>query len=186
MSNRIKALVVSNAGLGLLEVLVTTLVVGIAAVGIALMYSVGNTNVVAKGDNRVALGLAQQKIEQLRSLTFNCIPVSGPTAAVPSNPLPCTATQNYSEGAAWVTATGVAAPAPSDRAYARLTCVQYVDDLNFNSPAYAGGVAGTPCPAFSLPLLGPTNTKRITVIVTPAQREADPVILQAWITPVGP
>lgn len=170
-----------ESGTSILEVLVASVVLGISAVGIALMFSFGNTWVEAKGDDRVALSLAQQKIEQLRTLTFNCIPVTGPGTAGQTrgpNALPCTATQVYNEPA-WTTATGAAAPAPSDRAFGRLTCVQYVSDTNFSSPAYTGGSTGSPCAAGAV-----TNTKRITVIVTPTQqRQADdPVILQAFIT----
>ena len=167
-----------QAGYALLEVLVTSAVVGIAVAGVALMFSFGNTWVVAKGDDRVALGIAQQKIEQLRSLTFNCIFVGGPASY--TAPLPgCTATQNYSEGAAWVAADGTTAPAPSSRSFTRLTCVQYVTETDVASPAYAGGTTGSPCVAGTA-----TNMKRITVVVQPAQqRQVDPpVILQAWIT----
>lgn len=168
-----------QAGLALLEVLVTAVVVGVAVTGIALMFSLGNTWVVAKGDDRVALSLAQQKVEQLRSLTFNCIFLGGPAAY--ATPLPgCTATQNYNEGGAtWVGADGTTAPAPSSRSFTRLTCVEYVTDTDVASPAYAGGSTGSPCVAGAA-----TNVKRITVIVQPAQqREVDPpVILQAWIT----
>ena len=171
----------SQAGYALLEVLVTALVVGIAVAGVALMFSFGNTWVVAKGDDRVALGIAQQKIEQLRSLTFNCIFVGGPASY--TTPLPgCTATQNYDEpqGPGWVAAGGTTAPAPSSRSFTRLTCVEYVTDTDVASPAYAGGTTGSPCVVAVLP----TNIKRMTVVVQPTQqRQVDPpVILQAWIT----
>ncbi|OGK78404.1 MAG: hypothetical protein A2X52_19820 [Candidatus Rokubacteria bacterium GWC2_70_16] len=168
-----------QAGVALVEVLVTAVVVGIAVTGIALMFSLGNTWVVAKGDDRVALSLAQQKIEQLRGLTFNCIFLGGPAAY--TLPLPgCTATQNYNEGGAtWVGADGTTAPSPSSRGFTRLTCVEYVTDTDVASPAYAGGSTGSPCVAGAA-----TNVKRITVVVQPAQqREVDPpVTLQAWIT----
>jgi type II secretory pathway pseudopilin PulG len=157
----------SEAGVALLEVLVTAIVVGIAAVGITFMFSFGNTWVVAKGDDRVAVGLAQQKIEQLRSLGFACIRVS-----VPSQPDPCSpATQSYNEGGAnpWVMADGTAAPAPSNRNFIRTTVVEFVNtDLSNVTPGTS------------------TNTKRITVTVQPnQQRQADPpVILKAWITAI--
>jgi len=160
------------------------LVVGIAAVGVALMLSTGSTWVVAQGDDRVALALAQQKIEHLRSLTFNCIPVAGPGSPGqvqgPTGAPGCTATQVYNEPP-WVTAAGAAAPAPSDRAFNRLTCVQFVSDVDFSSPAYTGGFTGTPCPAGA-----PSNTRRITVVVRPTQQAQanDGVIVQAWVTSI--
>ncbi|HXJ78982.1 MAG TPA: hypothetical protein VMS64_09900 [Candidatus Methylomirabilis sp.] len=169
----------SELGGGLIEVLVTSAFLGIAVVGIALMFSHGSTWAVAGGDDRVALSLARQKIEQLRSMTFSCLPLGapGPKAVLAG----CTATQNYNEGGAtWVTATGAAAPAPSNRSFTRLTCVQYVSDTDFGSPAYGGGVTGSPCAAGT-----PSNSKRITVIVQPTLPAAyPPVVLQAWITSV--
>jgi type II secretory pathway pseudopilin PulG len=145
--------------------LITAVVVGIAAIGITFMFSYGNTWVVAKGDDRVALGLAQQQIEQRRALG----------AVDWINNLDTCCTINDSPQ----TASGV----PSDRTFNRIICIQYVSDTNVSSPAYvvvppnytacAGGAA--------------TNTKRITVVVWSAQSAnqlyADPpVILQAWIT----
>jgi hypothetical protein len=177
----------SEAGSMLLEVLIAGVMLGIATVGVALMFSLGGTWVTAKGDDRVGLWLAQQKIEQLRALTFTCIPVGGPGGAGQVfGPAPtCTASTVYNEPQ-WTATEGVLAPAPSDRTFARLTCVQYVSDTDFSSPAYTGGLAAAPCPTVAAPLTAPTNTKRITVVVTPAQREADPTVMQAWISSVGP
>ena len=140
----------------------TAVVVGIAAIGIAFMYSFGNTWVVAKGDDRVALSLAQQKIERLRALGY---------ADAALNPGVTGSELN-------MTASGSA----SDRKFNRYTCVENVSDTAVSTPAYAGGNTGSPCNANAA-----TNTKRITVVVQPwqsgNQRYADPpVILQAWIT----
>ena len=172
-----------EAGIALLEVLVTGVVLSIAVVGVALMFSLGNAWVVAGGDERVALNLARQKIEQLRSLTFACIPLDGPGTKTAMTG--CTATQNYNEGpTTWVTASGAAGPqpTPTSRTYTRKTCVEYVSDTSFSSPAYAGGTAATPCTNTATV----TNTKRIVVIVQPTRSiEAEPpVTLQAWITAV--
>ena len=170
----------SEAGIALLEVLVTSVVLGMAIVGVALMFSLGNAWVVAGGDERVALNLARQKIEQLRSLTFACIPLDGPGTKTAMTG--CTASQNYDErGTTWVTATGSRAAAPSSRSFTRLTCVQYVSDTSISSPAYAGGATANPCLAGAA-----TNTKRITVVVQPARpTEVDaPVIIEAWITSI--
>jgi hypothetical protein len=62
--------------------LIAAAVLAIAIVGIALMFSEGQTYAVADGDDRVAVALAQEKIEHVRSLGFGCIPSpAGPGAA---------------------------------------------------------------------------------------------------------
>ena len=170
----------SEAGIAILEVIVTSVVIGIATLGMSLMLSAGNSWVTAGGDDRAALGLARQKIEQLRSLTFACIPLGGPgpkTAMVG-----CTATQNYNEGGAtWVSTAGSPVAAPSSRSFTRLTCVEHVSETAFSSPAYAGDTTANPCVAGA-----PTNVKRITVIVRPIGQAAEgaPLIIEAWITSI--
>ncbi len=92
----------------------TAIVTGIAATGIALMFATASGWVAAGGDDRVALKLAQQKIEQLRGMSFGCVFTGGPQSY--STPLTgCTSTQNYNEGPGnnWVTGDGAAAPQPS-------------------------------------------------------------------------
>src|SRR5262245_55534711 len=64
-----------EAGVSLLEVLVTALVVAVAIVGLTIMLSRGQAAVVQQGDTRVALQLAQQKIERLRALGFSAAKV---------------------------------------------------------------------------------------------------------------
>ena len=173
----------------LLEVLVTALVLGLAAVGLALMYSMGNTFVVAKGDNRVALGLAQQKIEQVKALalpgTIDCIPIGGPGAlnTPQAPPASCTLTsppaqpRTYNESPVPLTggATG---------RYLRQTCVQYVL-VDYTQP---NPFDGNPFDGMGTCTMGAvTNTLRITVRVTTSnQSEADPVTLQSWLTRQGP
>ena len=188
----------SEAGVALLEVLVTAVVVGIAAIGIAFMYSYGNTWVVAGGDQRVALKLAEQKIEQLRSLGFACIPLGGP-AVYASLPGTCALSpsssysQNYNEGGGtWVTATGSVAPQPTptntNRSFKRLTCVEYV--TSGNSPAYAGGTNPTTATCPVAPVV--RTVKRITVVVQPynnvtGTNSGAPLILEGWISSIpGP
>ncbi len=178
-------------GCSLLEVLVASAVVGIAALGVALMFSTAGSWVEAEGEDRAGLGLAQQKIEMLRAAGF--------AALEPGNPDPTSANYvaSYEEGRngrPW------SAPAPAGAAgFTRLTCVQHVLDSDFNTPAYGGSAAtNMPClpyvdtsTALECATQGgtcvATNTKRTTVIVTPeAQnelRKADPVRLQAWMHP---
>jgi len=54
-------------GLSLVEVLVAAVVLGIAAVGVALMFSTGQAFINGEGDSRISLFLAQQKVERLRA-----------------------------------------------------------------------------------------------------------------------
>lgn len=59
-----------QAGFSLLEVVVSALVVAIGVLGLSMMYSTGQAFVQAQGSNRVALQLAQQRIEQIRAGGF--------------------------------------------------------------------------------------------------------------------
>src|SRR5262245_6846059 len=54
-----------DAGISIVEVLAASLVLGIAIVGIAMMFGKGSAFVAASGHGRVAAGLAQQRIEQI-------------------------------------------------------------------------------------------------------------------------
>ena len=55
-------------GIALLEVLTASVVVLIAIIGLALMFSMGSSYVRAEGGERVALFLAQQRLEELRAI----------------------------------------------------------------------------------------------------------------------
>ena len=55
-------------GIALLEVLTASVVVSIAMIGLALMFSMGSSYVRAEGGERVALFLAQQRLEELRAI----------------------------------------------------------------------------------------------------------------------
>jgi Tfp pilus assembly protein PilV len=56
-----------DRGVALLEVLTASIVVLIAMLGLALMFSMGSSYVAAEGGERVALFLAQQRLEELRT-----------------------------------------------------------------------------------------------------------------------
>jgi len=58
-------------GVALLEVLMAGVILAIAIIGLAAMFSWGQSFVVAQGDDRVALYLAQQKIESLRASGYS-------------------------------------------------------------------------------------------------------------------
>jgi len=135
----------------LLEVLIGSLVVGIAVIGLALMLSSAHAFIVAQGDNRVALHLAQQRIEeQIYCGASTAAPCAQPTAG-PVN----------------VTDT-VLAGLGGTQAFARVMCINYVLDTDPTQPAGCTNCAGAGC----------TTLKRITVTVTPAQAKSDPVTLQ--------
>jgi prepilin-type N-terminal cleavage/methylation domain-containing protein len=63
----------TTSGFTLLEVIIAAAIVGIAAIGVVLMFVFGQTFVHAQADNRVALGLAQEKVEQLRACGFESL-----------------------------------------------------------------------------------------------------------------
>jgi hypothetical protein len=58
----------SQCGVALLEVLTASVIVMIAMIGLALMFSMGSSYVAAEGGERVALFLAQQRLEELRAI----------------------------------------------------------------------------------------------------------------------
>lgn len=55
-------------GTALLEVMVAGVILSIAMMGLALMFSLGSSFVTAEGGERVALYLAQQHLEELRAI----------------------------------------------------------------------------------------------------------------------
>ena len=61
-------LLADRSGITLIESLIACLVVGVAAVGLATMFARGQTSISGEGDNRVAVYLAQQKIERARAI----------------------------------------------------------------------------------------------------------------------
>ena len=88
--------VFDERGLSLIEVLVAALIVGISAVGVALMFGTGQAYVWTEGDSRVALYLAQQKVEQFRSVGYASIgaPASA-SETVDLTPTGATVLQQY-------------------------------------------------------------------------------------------
>jgi Tfp pilus assembly protein PilV len=55
-------------GIALLEVLTAGVILSIATIGLALMFSFGASFVTAEGGERIALFLAQQRMEELRAI----------------------------------------------------------------------------------------------------------------------
>ena len=55
-------------GIALLEVLVSSVILTIAILGLALMFSFGASYIAAEGGERIAVFLAQQRMEELRAI----------------------------------------------------------------------------------------------------------------------
>ena len=161
-----------RAGLGLVEVLAVTVIVGIAVIGVALMFGKGSAWVSATGADRVAAGLAQQRIEQIRACGWDIATADPPAPNCPGLP-----------GAPPLkTGLGVLPPDPDIRAgnnhtFSRTVCIQYVDV----DPTTSKGLGE---PAFSPSDCPPgiaTSMIRVTVVVSSTQPETSPVTLQAWM-----
>ena len=165
-----------TAGLGLVEVLAVTVIVGIAVIGVALMFGKGSAWVSATGADRVAAGLAQQRIEQIRASGWAAA-TADPPAGTPDPPAAnCTVVPGEPP---LVTALGVLLMDPciqtGNHTFTRRVCIQYVDSTTqqgLGEPAFA--------PPACLPSAA-TPMVRISVVVSSNQPETSPVTLQAWM-----
>lgn len=165
----------SQAGTSIVEVVAVTAVVGIAVLGVALMFGKGGAWVSAVGADRVAAGLAQERIEQIRAAGWNS------EDALPGKKLPEHVRPSRIVGAG----SGV---------FRRLTCIQHVNRVqqvdestptDLTVPPADDDCADGP----------PSDTRRITVTVypvggdglqgSPQTPDSTPVVLQAWITSSG-
>jgi type II secretory pathway pseudopilin PulG len=159
-----------TAGLSIVEVLAVTVIVGIAVIGVALMFGKGSAWVSATGADRVAAGLAQQRIEQIRGCGWDV------ATADPLKPKDCA---GLPEAPPLKTALGVLLPetdikAGNNHTFTRTVCIQYVD------PETPQGL-GEPPFAPACPPGAATPMVRITVVVSSTQPETSPVTLQAWM-----
>ncbi len=77
------------SGITLIEVLISSVVVGVGATALALMFARGQATIAGEGDNRAALYLAQQKIELCRNLTYQNVDKTG---------LACLTTDYFTQG----------------------------------------------------------------------------------------
>ena len=150
-------------GFSILEVLAVTFIVGLAVIGVALMFGRGSAWVAASGADRVAAGLAQQRIEQIRAARWG--------AAIASDTLGIPVIEPIALG--------------DGRTFTRTSCVQYVDDSTAPG-ATAVGLAQPPYVPGTCPAGTPSSTLRITVEVRTDQMETTGVMLQAWMTEAGP
>jgi Tfp pilus assembly protein PilV len=74
--SRAHRLLRDTRGVSIIEVLIAALLLGIATAGVTLMFGTGQAFIVGEGNNRVALALARQAVEQVRASGF------GPTTGV--------------------------------------------------------------------------------------------------------
>jgi len=148
----------SSSGFMLLEVLIAGLVLGIAMIGLALMFSHGLTFVVSEGDERVAMYLTQQKLEQKVDQLK-----SGLGSAGLANVLPI--------GSETETVTG-----GSGQSFTRFTCVIWVSNLTLGEPDASPN--DCPCGAGG----SATQTKKVCVKVTPSMPSRGPVVLKTLLT----
>jgi hypothetical protein len=167
-----------TAGLGLVEVLAVTVIVGIAVIGVALMFGKGSAWVSATGADRVAAGLAQQRIEQIRACGWNV------ATADPSDPTAPPSCPGLPEALPLLTGLGVLLPDPdiqagNNQTFTRRVCIQYVD------PTTAKGLEERPFALPACPPGDPTSMIRVTVVVSSSHPETSPVTLQAWMSQTG-
>jgi prepilin-type N-terminal cleavage/methylation domain-containing protein len=171
------ARVLAQSGFSMLEVLIAALVIGITISGVATMYGHGTSWMAAMGDDRVALSLAQERIETIRAAGWTSeMAAPGITPEEEVRPARI-ATTRADKGNA--------------RAYRRVTCVQNVAP---SSTPDAGDLA---LPAYdpTCPPGADSETRRITVVVvpvggdgaegSPATPEPSAITLQGWITKSG-
>jgi len=175
--SRLIATLRGTAGLGIIEVLAVTVIVGIAVIGVALMFGKGSAWVAATGADRVAAGLAQQRIEQIRACGWNV------ATADPNDPDALSCPGEIPNAPALRTGLGVLLKDPvitaaNNLTFMREVCIQYVDDTTakgLQEPPFT--VAGD-CP----PGDPAWRMVRITVVVSSTQPEVSRVVLQAWMS----
>src|SRR4029453_5269942 len=140
--SRLRLTLRETRGVSIVEVLAVTVIVGIAVIGVALMFGKGSAWVMATGADRVAAGLAQQGNEQIRAGGWNAATAADPLAECPglpgAPPLP--------------TGLGVLPEEPliqagNKHSFTRTLCIQYVD----GDPTSPGGLAEPPFTSACLP-----------------------------------
>jgi type II secretory pathway pseudopilin PulG len=88
---RLVHLLASPAGFTILEAIVAAAVVGMAGMGVLMMFGTGQTYVQSSGMDRIAAQLAQQRIEQVRAAGYGTKFPPDPReeltmTAIPGNP----------------------------------------------------------------------------------------------------
>jgi len=176
--SRRRPLLRGQAGLSIVEVLAVLVVIGIAVVGVALMFGRGSAWVSAIGDDRVAAGLAQERIEQIRATPWGTVSSEIPVEV-------CAAAAGVQSR---LTGTGCLITdepiqAGNAHTFTRTVCLQYVGTDEALSQMDGVGAKTEPayvpdtCPPSQLP----SKMIRATVVVRSSQPETTPVTLQAWM-----
>jgi type II secretory pathway pseudopilin PulG len=138
-----------DQGISIIEVLIAGAILAIMVSGLAILLSRGQEFVVGQGDTRVALHLAQQKLEKLGGLGFSAAFIGDRTngdgvangcAVANTNNEPCynevfSPANATPDGLGLGQQTAAGAAAPGVQTFTRLTCVRYVQDDNSNLPA---------------------------------------------------
>jgi len=143
-----------ECGVAIIEALVAGVVLAISAIGLAVLFSWGQSFVVAQGDNRVALYLAQQRIESLRA--------SGYAATEVLKSIDCGGTSPALDET-------LTAGMGNSQSFTRQTAVEYVNDDDFTTVECGPGISET-------------DSIRIMVTVTPNMLQGEPVTLQTVLT----
>jgi Tfp pilus assembly protein PilV len=154
------------SGVSLLEVVICSAIVGTAAVGVAVMFGAGQAYIQAEGDNRVALFLAQQKVEQLRALGRTELETNRVTDATDTEP-PASATPDCLDADLNVSAGPTCTAAGYRRTWS-VVCMDR-DDYSIRRDCGAG-------------LLRAIRI-RVTVETTPPDAKARAVTLESLVAP---
>jgi hypothetical protein len=157
-------------GFAILEVSMASLLLGISIVGITLMFSVGQGLILGEGDNRVSLFLAQQRLEQIRSLGFeNALPTDPTNNLCYGDPTqfpPCTLTApNIDEN-----------PVSTHPGYRRRTSIVCPRSDNYSLLCLS---SGAPCPTGTQLCPPDYNTRMVVVTVENVPNPSDPVVDKA-------
>ena len=130
----------SQRGITLIEIIISGAILAIVVIAFALMFSWGRGSIDWEGERRVALTLAQEMTERIKSSNFDGVSVfhglnENPPRDINGNPMNGTGgTPDYSN-------------------FRRQVAVEYVDDDNYDQVVVAPGTS---------------NSKRITVRVSSA------------------
>lgn len=153
-------------GIGLLEALIASVIVAIGAIGVALMFANGQAFISAEGDNRVAVVLAQQKIEHIRAFGYTGLAAGCP----PASPLPwCPGgkTENVPGSGSPPAGTPLPWCVPGEPCYKRDVEIACVDRDNYNGGSEACVFTGDDATAFLINItvtpIGDPKTRPVTL-----------------------